>query len=183
MTKAEAIEKVRKILALANDRAASPAEKETALNMADKLAAKYGLKVVTRETKPATQQKANPTNFYNFKPKRAYTELLEALAVILSKSGFVCFTITEGRKVVGIRYLAARDITKELEKFYKMTIKSCEKFKETIPSNSMSGRNKTMRWKLAFTDAFVYSGDNHSMANLDGNTIYNSLRRLKEELG
>ena len=38
-------EKVQKILALANDKAATAAERETALDLAKKLAAKYGMKI------------------------------------------------------------------------------------------------------------------------------------------
>lgn len=189
MNKTEAIEKIKKILALATDRAATPEEKDTALKMANKLADKYGLKIVIPETKPAPQystpqQKANPTNFYNFNPKRVYTELIEAFAFILSKSGFPCFTIKEGRKIVGIRYLAARDLTEELERFYKMTIKSCERFKKTIPANSyVSGRAKTIAWKSSFVGVHAGNSSSGHIAQADGQSIIFMLKKLKEELG
>lgn len=182
MNKTEAIEKIKKILALANDRAATPEEKDTALKMANKLADKYGLRIETKQVPKysAPQPKAN---FYSFNPKRAYSELIMAFAFNLSKSGFHCCCVKDGKKVVGIRYQATRDLTAELEKFYKMTIKSCERFKAGIFPENMSGRDKTTCWKLAFTGAPIAHGVRHDNANAEGNSLRDQLKKLKEELG
>lgn len=45
MDKAQAIEKINKLLRLANDRGATDSEREVALNMAKKFAEKHGLKI------------------------------------------------------------------------------------------------------------------------------------------
>ena len=60
MDKLQAKEKINKLLRLANDKGATSSERDTALEMANKLASKYGFKIVKREASKATD-----INFYN----------------------------------------------------------------------------------------------------------------------
>ena len=60
MTRNEALEKINKCISLATNAAAADGEKQNAWAMAEKLASKYGFKIVKREASKATD-----INFYN----------------------------------------------------------------------------------------------------------------------
>ena len=60
MTRNEALEKINKCIALATNAGATEGEKQNAWAMAEKLASKYGFKIVKREASKATD-----INFYN----------------------------------------------------------------------------------------------------------------------
>ena len=60
MTRNEALEKINKCIALATNAGATEGEKQNALAMAEKLASKYGFKIVKQEAPKATD-----INFYN----------------------------------------------------------------------------------------------------------------------
>ena len=60
MTRNEALEKINKCISLATNVAAADGEKQNAWAMAEKLASKYGFKIVKREASKATD-----INFYN----------------------------------------------------------------------------------------------------------------------
>lgn len=60
MTRNEALEKINKCISLATNAAAADGEKQNAWAMAEKLASKYGFKIVKREAPKATD-----INFYN----------------------------------------------------------------------------------------------------------------------
>src|SRR5574344_1462107 len=60
MTRNEALEKINKCIALATNVGATEGEKQNAWAMAEKLASKYGFKIVKREAPKATD-----INFYN----------------------------------------------------------------------------------------------------------------------
>ena len=64
MGKNEAIDRINKLLALANNHAAAPGEKENALEAASKLAAKFGLKIVKGNKEAPTENKINVYAFY-----------------------------------------------------------------------------------------------------------------------
>ena len=60
MTRNEALEKINKCISLATNAAAADGERQNAWAMAEKLASKYGFKIVKREASKATD-----INFYN----------------------------------------------------------------------------------------------------------------------
>lgn len=60
MTRNEALEKINKCIALATNAGATEGEKQNAWTMAEKLASKYGFKIVKQEAPKATD-----INFYN----------------------------------------------------------------------------------------------------------------------
>lgn len=68
MDKIHAKEKITKLLRLANDKGATPSERDTALEMAKKLATKYGFRI--QKGAPRSGYVKNPTtlkkNTYNF---------------------------------------------------------------------------------------------------------------------
>ena len=59
MTRNEALEKINKCISLATNAAAADGEKQNAWAMAEKLASKYGFKIVKRETSKATDINLN----------------------------------------------------------------------------------------------------------------------------
>lgn len=59
MTRNEALEKINKCIALATNVGATEGEKQNAWTMAEKLASKYGFKIVKRETSKATDINLN----------------------------------------------------------------------------------------------------------------------------
>ena len=59
MTRNEALEKINKCISLATNAAAADGEKQNAWAMAEKLASKYGLKIVKREASKATDINLN----------------------------------------------------------------------------------------------------------------------------
>ena len=66
MTRNEALEKINKCISLATNAAAADGEKQNAWAMAEKLASKYGFKIVKREA-----SKANSINTVKEEPKHA----------------------------------------------------------------------------------------------------------------
>lgn len=68
MDRTQAKEKITKLLRLANDKGATSSERDTALEMANKLASKYGFKI--QKGTPCSDYAKNPTtlkkNTYNF---------------------------------------------------------------------------------------------------------------------
>lgn len=70
MDKIQAKEKINKLLRLANDKGATPSERDTALEMASKLASKYGMKIQKGAPSTSNQNNAGPAtlnkNRYEF---------------------------------------------------------------------------------------------------------------------
>ena len=70
MDKLQAKEKINKLLRLANDKGATSSERDTALEMANKLASKFGMKIQKGAPSTSNQNNAGPAtlnkNRYEF---------------------------------------------------------------------------------------------------------------------
>lgn len=99
MTRNEALEKINKCIALATNVGATEGEKQNAWAMAEKLASKYGFKIVKQEAPKATD-----INFYNRtvkeEPKSVQYVVYNVgrydariVSRILCKLGYSCFTL------------------------------------------------------------------------------------------
>lgn len=170
MNKTEAIEKIKKILALANDKAAAPGERENALELAQKLANKYGLKIEkgTSNSKSTSTYKRNE-NPYSFYPKYAYSKIIRAMYAVIVAAGFKAVIIREGRKLVGIGYFFSCDINSELDKIYKEICKSCDNYKKTKKEEGtwLSGAELTDNW----SDIMVYAAKGCENTYKDSSTF------------
>lgn len=201
MTKTEAMKKIQLILNLANDKAAAPGEKANALELAQKLADKHGLKITQApKTKASTttfdfndfmrRWTSQVNHYYSFTPKYAYTKLLKAMHKMMQKAGFVCTLITEGRKVIGIQYQAnLRDVNKELAHIYKLLCNNCKKFKEQARDKGFcaNGTYLTDTWATIMEDACYemdYSPETEFIQSIFkfAENIISELTNLKEGL-
>lgn len=170
MNKTEAIEKIKKIMALANDKAAAPGERENALELAQKIANKYGLKIEkgASNSKSTSTYKSNE-NPYSFYPKYAYSKIIRAMYAVVVAAGFKAVIIREGRKLVGIGYFFSCDINSELDKIYKEICKSCDNYKKTKKEEGtwLSGAELTDTW----SDIMVYAAKGCENTYKDSSTF------------
>ena len=96
-------DKINKLLALANDKAATPAEKETALSMAKKLADKYGMRIEHAESASFSHSEHKHSTSYTertefeYKWTRIMNEMFEAYS-------FYNKTISRYRKSARSKY-------------------------------------------------------------------------------
>lgn len=184
MNKTEAIEKIKKILALANDKAAAPGERENALELAQKIANKYGLKIekCASNSKSTSTYKRNE-NSYNFYPKYAYGKMVYAMYIAVVAAGFNAIIIREGRKLVGINYFFSCDINSELDKIYKEICKSCDNYKKTKKEEGtcLSGAALTDIW----VDIIAYAAkgrENPYDGNSTFTTVFNFSNRIVKKM-
>ena len=92
MTRNEALEKINKCISLATNAAAADGEKQNAWAMAEKLASKYGFKIVKREASKATdinlntvKEEPKPVEYVAYKVSRFDARIVSR---ILSKLGY-----------------------------------------------------------------------------------------------
>ena len=97
MTRNEALEKINKCISLATNAAAADGEKQNAWAMAEKLASKYGFKIVKREASKATdinlntmKAEAKPIGYTTYKVSRFDARIVSH---ILYKLGYRFHTI------------------------------------------------------------------------------------------
>lgn len=194
------LKKIQAALAIANCKTAPQGERDAALDMAQKLADKYGFKIqqgAVEKPQYATfnfddfmrNWKAHTTHWYEFTPKYAYTKILKAMYKMMQKAGFRCYMMKDGKKVVGISYEAQmHNVNKDLDKIYKELCKHCDAFKKQIKADGYSwysGNELTDKWCTIMEDA-TYEFDYSHCSQYDqdafkfGTSIVDKLFNVKE---
>lgn len=169
--KESAIRKLNALLAIANDKGASQGEKDNALEMAKKLAEKYGLKVERTAVNTSADRKQAPKyeNHYCWYPKYQYTEIIRTMADILKAAGIKCFCTNSGRKITGICYYSNSKISDdELSKLYKLICKHCDAFKKSYKDSTVYGYDSRYamglwqsNWYIRIKNGDVYNYSRH----------------------
>lgn len=142
MDKNKAIDRINKLLALANNRAAAPGEKENALEMAAKIASKYGLKIVKGNSTSSTPIK-NQFFDYEFYVKCFDKKFLDLLFRLLGADKWQFI----GGNQVYVRFTNIEFNQEAFAKFYKKFVSVYYKsLKEAKAYRHMWGRNDTKRY-------------------------------------
>lgn len=147
MDKNQAIEKINKLLRLANDKGATENEKAVALKMANKVAEKYGLKIQKKEN---TQVRERIIPFWVKVP--SYKRfILEAMMEALG------FYATFDNKNKTVKFWAKESFNQEkfleLYKFYRAAYRS--NFKEAKNTIMYWDINKTKRFNEMFRSYII----------------------------
>ena len=159
MTRNEAMEKINKCIALATNVGATEGEKRNAWAMAEKLASKYGFKIMKREAPKATdinfynrtaKEESRPVEYVVYKVSRYDARFVSR---ILYKLGYSCFTLDNEFTVRNDKAFDF-DAFKEL---YKCIMKQYDAdlyyFKNTT---SGWGRIDSMQFKREWISGFVH---------------------------
>ena len=129
MTRNEALEKINKCISLATNAAAADGEKQNAWAMAEKLASKYGFKIVKREASKATgintkKEKPKPIEYTTYKVSRFDARIVNR---ILYKLGYHYVMVAGGfmmKNDQNFDFEAFKKLYKLLLKQYDMDLKS-----------------------------------------------------------
>ena len=150
MDKNKAIDRINKLLALANNRAAAPGEKENALEAASKLAAKFGLKIVKGNSTSSTPSK-NQFFDYEFYVKCFDKKFLDLLFRLLGADKWQFI----GGNRVYVRFTNIEFNQEAFAKFYKKFVSVYYKeFKRDKSMSSYWDRDKTRNFRDHFFDCF-----------------------------
>ena len=150
MDKNKVIDRINKLLALANNHAAAPGEKENALEAASKLAAKFGLKIVKGNSTSSTLTK-NQFFDYEFYVKCFDKKFLDLLFNILGAYSYKFM----GGHYVKVWFKNATFDEVEFAKFYKKFVSVY--YKELKKEKSIGNywdRNSTRSFRDYFFACF-----------------------------
>ena len=130
MDKLQAKEKINKLLRLANDKGATSSERDTALEMATKLATKYGFRIQKGAPSTSNQNNAGPAtlnkNRYEFDLNCFNKKFVNFLFEVLGIKDWFWY----GKKTV--RFNDYRNFNvDEFKKFYKKFVSVYYKIKKT----------------------------------------------------
>ena len=152
MDRNKAIDRINKLLALANNRAAAPGEKENALEAASKLAAKFGLKIVKGNSASSTPSK-NQFFDYEFYVKCFDKKFLDLLFRLLGADKWQFI----GGNRVYVRFTNIEFNQEAFAKFYKKFVSVYYKnLKEAKAYNFMWNRSDTKRYCEEFFFNFKF---------------------------
>lgn len=130
MDKLQAKEKINKLLRLANDKGATPSERDTALEMAAKLASKFGMKIQKGAPSTSNQNNAGPATLN----KNRYEFDLNCFNKKFVNFLFMGFGIKNwfwiGKKTVSFDDYRNFNVD-EFKKFYKKFVSVYYKLKKT----------------------------------------------------
>ena len=131
MTRNEALEKINKCIALATNAGATDGEKQNAWAMAEKLASKYGFKIVKREASKATdinlntvKEEPKPAEYTVYKVSRFDAHIVSR---ILYKLGYHYVTVAGGFMMTNdqdFNFEAFKELYKLLLKQYDTDLNS-----------------------------------------------------------
>lgn len=164
MDKLQAKEKINKLLRLANDKGATSSERDTALEMAKKLATKYGFKIQKGAPSTSNQNNAGPAtlnkNKYEFDLNCFNKKFVNFLFEVLGIKNWFWY----GKKTV--RFGDYRNFNvDEFKKFYKKFVSVYYKIKKTV--------NMT---ESEYFETFCY----YFMAGVRGNTGWGQFKQAHE---
>ena len=153
MTRNEALEKINKCIALATNAGATDGEKQNAWAMAEKLASKYGFKIVKREASKATdinlntvKEEPKPTEYTVYKVSRFDANIVSR---ILYKLGYHYVMVAGG-------FMMTNDQDFDFEAFkelYKLLMKQYDTDLNSFKLNCY-GWNRS--WSKEFKKCWVF---------------------------
>ena len=162
MDKNQAKEKITKLLRLANDKGATPSERDTALEMASKLASKYGFKI--QKGTPCSGYVKNPTTLH----RNEYTFDLNCFNKKFVNFLFMGLGIKNwfwiGKKTVSFDDYRNFDIV-TFQKFYKKFVSVYYKLKKSVDMTESE-----------YFDTFCY----YFMTGVRGNTGWGRFKPAHE---
>lgn len=164
MDKNKAIDRINKLLALANNHAAAPGEKENALEAASKLAAKFGLKIV-KGNGSSTPTK-NQFFDYEFYVKCFDKKFLDLLFRLLGADKWQFI----GGNQVYVRFTNIEFNQEAFAKFYKKFVSVYYKnLKEAKANDFTWNRNDTRRYceKFFFNFKFGFRNADKTFVTYD----------------
>ena len=188
MTRNEALEKINKCIALATNAGATEGEKQNAWTMAEKLASKYGFKIVKQEAPKTTDINLNtvkadpkPVQYVAYKVGRFDARIV---ARILYKLGYRYHTFSDSFEMKNDQYFdfeAFKELYKLLLKQYDHDL-SYAKASSYCWSRSASRQFKNdwiygMGIGLA-GEEFSYWFDNSAAAGYEAGAKYSSYTKL-----
>ena len=166
MTRNEALEKINKCISLATNTAAADGEKQNAWAMAEKLASKYGFKIVKREASKATdintkKEEPKPVEYVAYKVSRFDARIVSR---ILSKLGYHYVMVAGG-------FMMKNDQDFNFEAFkelYKLLLKQYDTDLNSFKLNCY-GWNRS--WSKEFKKGWIFgvgfglAGEEHKGVN------------------
>ena len=162
MDRIQAKEKINKLLRLANDKGATSSERDTALEMANKLASKYGFKI--QKGAPCSGYVKNPTTLH----KNTYTFDLNCFSKKFVNFLFVGLGIKNwfwiGKKTVSFDDYRNFNVD-EFKKFYKKFVSVYYKLKKSVDMSESE-----------YFDTFCY----YFMTGARGNTGFGQFKPAHE---
>ena len=168
MDKLQAKEKINKLLRLANDKGATSSERDTALEMANKLASKYGFRIQKGAPSTSNQNNEGPATLhkhrYDFDLNCFNKKFVNFLFAGLGIKNWYWY----GKKTISFDDYRNFNVV-EFQKFYKKFVSVYYKLKKTVGSELTEAE---------YFDTFCY----YFMTGVRGNT---GLGRFKpaHELG
>lgn len=165
MDKLQAKEKINKLLRLANDKGATSSERDTALEMANKLASKFGMKIQKGAPSTSNQNNAGPAtlnkNRYDFDLNCFNKKFVNFLFVGLGIKDWYWY----GKKTVSFDDYRNFNVD-EFKKFYKKFVSVYYKLKKEsglseglffsiFTHDFMVGANKFDEEKTHFIKAYM----------------------------
>ena len=162
MDKLQAKEKINKLLRLANDKGATSSERDTALEMATKLATKYGFRIQKGAPSTSNQNNAGPAtlnkNRYEFDLNCFNKKFVNFLFEVLGIKDWFWY----GKKTI-IFYDYRNFNVDEFKKFYKKFVSVYYKLKKEV------GRGFT---EAEYFDTFCYYFDKGAVNEVNRNEYY-----------
>lgn len=153
MTRNEALEKINKCIALATNSGATEGEKQNAWAMAEKLASKYGFKIVKQEAPKTTD-----INFYNRTVKE---EPKSVQYVVYKVSRFDARIVSRILFKLGYRYAMtdngfwmSDDQKFDFDAFKKLYKLIMKQYDEDLKSFKVYGWNRS--WSIQFKQEWIF---------------------------
>ena len=188
MTRNEALEKINKCIALATNIGATEGEKQNAWAMAEKLASKYGFKIVKQEAPKATDINLNtvkadpkPVEYVAYKVSRFDAHIV---ARILFKLGYRFYVTNNDFE---IRNDQSFDF-EAFKKLYKLLLKQYDEDLKNFKSGSFSwSKSDSIEFKKNWIfgmgvalagEEFSHWFNNHAAAGYNAGMKYRSYTKL-----
>ena len=151
MTRNEALEKINKCISLATNAAAADGEKQNAWAMAEKLASKYGFKIVKREA-----SKANSINTVKEEPKHAEYTTYKVSRFDANIVGRILYKLGYSYVMVAGGFMMTNDQDFNFEAFkelYKLLLKQYDTDLNSFKLNCY-GWNRS--WSKQFKKCWIF---------------------------
>lgn len=189
MDRNKAMEKARACLAIANDKGAYPEEKKNALEMAQKLADKYGFKI--DKAKPTTSTTNLYTGFNSSHNDPAWvvdfkgnvrTDMVNLIANILKNEGFTGIFATFGKGSNGknyytIRYRYKKEIGDQIQKLYRDLNKLCKDWRKVTGLSTTDFVQSVFRYYILKKNGSEVEPGMYSLA------AYRAIEEFRGQLG
>ena len=188
MTRNEALEKINKCIALATNAGATDGEKQNAWTMAEKLASKYGFKIVKQEAPKATDININAVKAEPKKPSVTFYKVSRFDARIVSR---ILYKLGYRFHIFNDSFEMKNDQSFDFEAFkklYKLLLKQYDEDLKNFKSGSFNwSKSDSIEFKknwifgmgAALTgEEFSHWFNNHAAAGYNAGMKYRSYTKL-----